>query len=196
MGDGDRREDERDDILGILRRYRPWYFLLLVLQIAVWGAVVVCAGNSECSFHGQAARLKAMGQDMSVLVPLWLLMSIILVDLGGNLVVLLPNYRKRLENKAEARGRSKGFAEGRAKGIEMARAKGIATGTAESRTNGIAEGIAESIAASVAEGISKGISVGIAEGVAQERARRNAELRAIAKKYGIPESELGIDDEV
>ena len=139
MGDDDKQGDEREDILGILRRYRPWYFLLLVLQIVGWGAVVICAGNTECSFHGQAVRLKTMGQDMSVLVPLWLLMSIILVDLGGYLMVLLPNYRKRLEDKAKAKG--------------------------------------------------------MAEGKAQERERSNVKLRAIAKKYGIPESELGIDDE-
>ena len=143
MGDDDKQGDEREDILGILRRYRPWYFLLLVLQIVGWGAVVICAGNTECSFHGQAVRLKTMGQDMSVLVPLWLLMSIILVDLGGYLMVLLPNYRKRLEDKAKA----------------------------------------------------KGMAEGIAEGKAQERERSNVKLRAIAKKYGIPESELGIDDE-
>ena len=159
MRDGDRRGDERDDILGILRRYRPWYFLLLVLQIVGWGAVVICAGNTECSFHGQAVRLKTMGQDMSVLVPLWLLMSIILVDLGGNLVVLLPNYRKRLEDKAKAKGMAEGLSEGKARGIAEGKARGIA------------------------------------EGKAQERERSNVKLRAIAKKYGIPESELGIDDE-
>ena len=191
MRDDDRRGDERDDILGILRRYRPWYFLLLVLQIVGWGAVVICAGNTECSFHGQAVRLKTMGQDMSVLVPLWLLMSIILVDLGGNLVVLLPNYRKRLEDKAKA----KGIAEGRAIGFAEGRAMGVEAGIAESRANGIATDIAESIAASISESISKGIAAGISEGVAQERKRSNARLRAIAKKYGIPESELGIDDE-
>ena len=102
------KETNARTILGILRRYRPWYFLLLVLQIAVWGAVVICAGNAECSFHGQAVRLKAMGLEMSGLVPLWLLLSIILVDLGGYLVVLLPNYRKRLEDKAKAKGMAEG----------------------------------------------------------------------------------------
>lgn len=191
MEDGDTPGDEREDILSILRRYRPWYFLLLVLQIVGWGAVVVCAGNTECAFNGYATRLKAMGLEMSGLVPLWLLMSIILVDLGGNLVVLLPNYRRRLERKAEA----KGLAKGRAIGFAEGRAMGIEAGIAESRANGIAAGIAESIAASIAESISKGIAAGISEGVAQERERRNAELRAIAKKYGIPEAELGIDDE-
>ena len=167
MGDDDKQGDEREDILGILRRYRPWYFLLLVLQIAGWGAVVVCAGNAECPFNGPAARLKAIGTDMSGLVALWLLTSIILVDLGGYLVVLLPNYRKRLEDEAQAKGMAKGMAEGRAKGVAEGRAKGVAEGRAE----------------------------GEARGIAQERKRRNAKLRSVAKKYGIPEEELGIDDE-
>ena len=175
MGDDDKQGDEREDILGILRRYRPWYFLLLVLQIVGWGAVVVCAGNAECLFNGPAVRLKTIGTDMSGLVALWLLTSIILVDLGGYLVVLLPNYRKRVEDRAQAKGMAKGMAEGRAKGIAEGRAKGIAEGKAE----GVAEGKAE----------------GVAEGRAQERERSNAKLRSVAKKYGIPEAELGIDDE-
>ena len=167
MEDDDKQGDEREDILGILRRYRPWYFLLLVLQIVVWGAVVVCAGNAECLLNGPAVRLKTIGTDMSGLVALWLLTSIILVDLGGYLVVLLPNYRKRLEDKAQAKGMAKGIAEG------------IAKGKAEGKAAGIAEGVAK----------------GKAEGRAQERKRRNAKLRSVAKKYGIPEEELGIDDE-
>ena len=163
MEDDDKQEDEREDILGILRRYRPWYFLLLVLQIIGWGAVVVCAGNAECPLNGPAVRLKTIGTDMSGLVPLWLLISILLVDLGGYLMVLLPNNRKKLEDRAIAKGKTEGKAAGMAQGI--------------------------------AEGIAKGKAVGIAEGIAQERKSRNAKLRAIAKKYGIPEEELGIDDE-
>ena len=179
MGDDDKQGDEREDILGILRRYRPWYFLLLVLQIVGWGAVVVCAGNAECLFNGPAVRLKTIGTDMSGLVALWLLTSIILVDLGGYLVVLLPNYRKRVEDRAQAKGMAKGMAEGVAKGMAEGRAKGIAEGKAEG----------------VAEGRAKGKAEGVAEGRAQERERRNAKLRSVAKKYGIPEAELGIDDE-
>ena len=178
MAEDDKQEDEREDILGILRRYRPWYFLLLVLQIAGWGAIVVCAGNAECPFNGQAVRLKAMGLELSGLVPLWLLISIILVDLGGYLVVLLPNYRKRLEDKAKAKGRAEGIAEAEPKACRRA---------AEGRAKGMSEGIAE--------GISEGKARGKAEGIAQERKRSNAKLRSIAKKYGIPEEELGIDDE-
>ena len=159
MEDDEKQEDEREDILGILRRYRPWYFLLLVLQIVGWGAVVVCAGNTECPLNGPAVRLKTIGTDMSGLVPLWLLISILLVDLGGYLMVLLPNNRKKLEDRA------------------------------------IAKGMAQGMAAGIAEGIAKGKTEGIAEGRAQERKRRNAKLRAVAKKYGIPEEELGIDDE-
>ena len=179
MEDDDKQGDEREDILGILRRYRPWYFLLLVLQIVGWGAVVVCAGNAECLLNGQAERLKGMGQDMSVLVPLWLLMSILLVDLGGYLMVLLPNNRRKLEREAEA----KGMAQGIAKGMAQGKAQGIAEGKAQGKAQGIAQGIAE------------GKAQGIAAGIAQERELRNAELRAIAKKYGIPEEELGIDEE-
>ena len=179
MEDDDKQGDEREDILGILRRYRPWYFLLLVLQIVGWGAVVVCAGNAECPLNGPAVRLKTIGTDMSGLVPLWLLISILLVDLGGYLMVLLPNNRKKLEDRAIA----KGMAQGMAAGI----AEGIAKGKTEGKAAGMAQGIAE--------GIAKGKAVGIAEGIAQERKSRNAKLRAIAKKYGIPEEELGIDDE-
>ena len=175
MGDDDKQGDEREDILGILRRYRPWYFLLLVLQIVGWGAVVVCAGNAECLFSGPAVRLKTIGTDMSGLVALWLLTSIILVDLGGYLMVLLPNNRKKLEDRAIAKGMAAGIAEG------------IAKGKAEGKVAGIAEG--------KAQGMAQGIAEGKAQGRAQERKRRNAKLRSVAKKYGIPEAELGIDDE-
>ena len=195
MGDDDKQGDEREDILGILRRYRPWYFLLLVLQIVGWGAVVVCAGNAECLFNGPAVRLKTIGTDMSGLVALWLLMSIILVDLGGYLVVLLPNYRKRVEDKAQAKGMAKGMAEGRAKGMAEGIAEGRAKGIAEGRAKGIAEGKAEGVAEGRARGIAEGKAEGVAEGRAQERERSNAKLRSVAKKYGIPEAELGIDDE-
>ena len=36
---------------------------------------------------------------------------------------------------------------------------------------------------------------GIKEGIKQERKRSNAKLRAVAKKYGIPEDELPIEPE-
>ena len=70
-------------------------------------------------------------------------------------MVLLPNNRKKLEDRAIAKGMAQGIAKGK----------------------------------------TEGKAAGIAEGRAQERKSHNAKLRAIAKKYGIPEEELGIDDE-
>ena len=40
-----------------------------------------------------------------------------------------------------------------------------------------------------------GIREGFQAGVQQERKRKNAKIRALAKKYGIPEDELPIEDE-
>ena len=44
------------------------------------------------------------------------------------------------------------------------------------------------------QGVKHGVERGIEQGVQQERKRSNAKLRALAEKYGIPESELPIAD--
>lgn len=41
----------------------------------------------------------------------------------------------------------------------------------------------------------QGIKIGIELGIKEERKRSNDKLRAWAKKYGIPEEELPIEDE-
>ena len=41
----------------------------------------------------------------------------------------------------------------------------------------------------------EGVEVGKKQGRAEERKRYNAKLRALAKKYDIPEDELPIEDE-
>ena len=45
------------------------------------------------------------------------------------------------------------------------------------------------------EALLQGVQQGIQQGVAQERRQSNAKWRALAKKYGIPESELPFTDE-
>ena len=49
--------------------------------------------------------------------------------------------------------------------------------------------------AGVEEGFQEGSKQGFQEGVERERKRKNAKIRALAKKYGIPEDELPIEDE-
>jgi hypothetical protein len=44
------------------------------------------------------------------------------------------------------------------------------------------------------QGIEQGIMQGIEQGIMQERKRSNAKWRALAEKYGIPESELPFTD--
>ena len=49
--------------------------------------------------------------------------------------------------------------------------------------------------AGLQEGRKAGLQEGMQQGVKQERKRSNANLRALAEKYGIPESELPFRDE-
>ena len=58
-----------------------------------------------------------------------------------------------------------------------------------------AAGIREGFQAGVEEGFQEGSKQGFQEGVERERKRKNARIRALAKKYGIPEDELPIEDE-
>ena len=45
------------------------------------------------------------------------------------------------------------------------------------------------------EGVQEGVQEGIEQGIKQERKRSNAKWRALAEKYGIPESELPFANE-
>ena len=58
-----------------------------------------------------------------------------------------------------------------------------------------AAGIEEGFQAGVEEGFQEGVQEGVQKGVQQERKRKNAAIRALGKKYGIPEDELPIRDE-
>ena len=59
-------------------------------------------------------------------------------------------------------------------------------GLQEGREAGLQEGLQEGHEA----GLQEGHEVGLQQGIMQERKRSNANLRALAEKYGIPESEL------
>ena len=132
--------NEREDILSILREHRPYYFWALVTQILASGAAitwweVVWGGHANALGCGIAVALK-----MSALIPLWLVTTILIVDAGRRIVVLLPDGRKKLRAKARAEGRSEGLAEGvaigRAEGVE----EGVAIGRAEGRADGVSLG--------------------------------------------------------
>ena len=67
-------------------------------------------------------------------------------------------------------------------------------GLQEGREEGLQEGLQEGHEAGLQEGhevgLQEGHEVGLQQGIMQERKRSNANLRALAEKYGIPESEL------
>ena len=54
---------------------------------------------------------------------------------------------------------------------------------------------AEILAKATQEGLERGIQQGVQQGVQQTVKRSNANLRALAEKYDIPESELPFMDE-
>ena len=60
---------------------------------------------------------------------------------------------------------------------------------------GLQEGREEGLQEGLQEGREAGLQEGREEGVMQERKRSNANLRALAEKYGIPESELPFTDD-
>lgn len=133
--DAANERDEREDILSILREHRPYYFWALVTQILASGAAITWW---EAAWGGHANALGcgiAVALKMSALIPLWLVTTILIVDAGRRIVVLLPDGRKKLRAKARAEGRSEGLAEGvgigRAEGVE----EGVAIGT--TRTNSV-----------------------------------------------------------
>ena len=114
MADG-----EREDLLSILRDLRPYYFGVLVAQVAIWGAVVFSTEQGNCAELGANGCAVKMGLLMGGLSPFMLLMSIILVDIGRYMMVLLRNSRERLITRA----RRQGLDEGEAIGANKAHAK-------------------------------------------------------------------------
>ena len=123
-------EDEREDMLSILRELRPYYFWILIIQIVVWGIVVFLSERSTCAEIGVNGCAVTMGLKMSGLVPLWLITSVISVDMGRFLMVLLRSSREKLITKAKARARAEGKAEGRAEGRVEGKAEGKTEGEA------------------------------------------------------------------
>ena len=99
---------EREDILSILRDLRPYYFSLLVAQLAVWGVVVFLSERSGCIDEGIASCAVTIGLKISGLVPLSLITSVILIDAGRYLMVLLRNSRERLITRAKIEGVAEG----------------------------------------------------------------------------------------
>ena len=114
---------EREDILSILRDLRPYYFSLLVAQLAVWGVVVFLSERSGCIDEGIASCAVTIGLKISGLVPLSLITSVILVDAGRYLMVLLRNSRERLITRAKVEGVAQGKAEGETIGANKMHAK-------------------------------------------------------------------------
>ena len=63
------------------------------------------------------------------------------------------------------------------------------------RAAGFQAGVEEGFQEGSKQGFQEGSKQGFQEGVERERKRKNARIRALAKKYGIPEDELPIEDE-
>ncbi len=119
MADDDRPEDEREDMLSILRELRPYYFWILIVQIAIWSVVVLLSERGSCTDVGLSGCAVAIGLKMSGLAPLMLLTSVILVDLGRYFMVFLRHPRE----KEIARARAQAYAEGKAQGLAEGRAQ-------------------------------------------------------------------------
>lgn len=114
---------EREDFLSVLRDLLPYYFSLLVVQLAVWGVVVFLSERSGCIDEGIAGCAVTIGLKMSGLVPLSLITSVILVDAGRYLMVLLRNSRERLITRAKIEANAEGKAEGIVEGANEMNAK-------------------------------------------------------------------------
>ena len=125
MGDDERPGDEREDILSILRELRPFYFWILIVQVAIWGAVVIWAERGNCANVDFSNCAVAVGLKMSGLIPLWFFTSVVLVDIGRFLMVFLPDLRGRIRDRAWAEGRAEGRSEGRAEGRSEGEAIGV-----------------------------------------------------------------------
>ena len=108
--------EEREDLLSILREHRPYYFWVLVAQMIVSGAAiawweVVYGGHASAIGAAIAVALK-----MSALIPLWALTTVIIVDSGRRIMVLLPDGRAKIMAKGREEGRAEGIAIGEARG--------------------------------------------------------------------------------
>ncbi len=138
-------DEEREDMLSILRRYRPVYFAVFIVQVIVW-CVIMYWWESTSGEHSSdtVGRIIATGLKMAPLTGLSVITTIVLVEMGRYLVVLFlptPNIRRRME-KAKAKGHAEGIveghAEGHAEGIAEGHAEGHAEGTAQERRNWVA----------------------------------------------------------
>ena len=95
---------EREDLLSVLRDLRPYYFSLLVAQLAVWVVVVFLSERSGCIDEDIAGCAVTIGLKMSGLVPLSLITSVIFVDAGRYLMVLLRNSPGKTDNASQNGG--------------------------------------------------------------------------------------------
>ena len=116
MTDDERPDEEREDMLSILRELRPYYFWILIAQIAVWSVVVFLSERDNCAEVGLSGCAVMMGLKVSGLVPLMLLTSVILVDVGRYFMVFLRHPREKELARARAKARAEGRAEGRTEG--------------------------------------------------------------------------------
>ena len=130
-------EYEREDMLSILRKYRPIYFAVFLAQVIAW-CVITTWWEATSGEHTDdvLGMVIAIGLKMAPLMGLSIITTIVLVDIGRYLVVLLPtpNVRRKIMEKAESEGRAAGMAAGMAEGM----AAGMAAGMAEERRNWVA----------------------------------------------------------
>ena len=118
-------DDEREDLLSILRRYRPVYFAVFIVQVIAW-CVIVYWWESTSGEHttDTIGRIIATGLKMAPLTGLSVITTIVLVDIGRYLMVLLPtpSTRQKIMKKAKAQGIEQGLEQG----LEQGHAAGIA----------------------------------------------------------------------
>ena len=78
MGSG----DEREDLLGILRKYRPIYFAVFVVQVMAWCIGVSWWEVTMGEHTDRLGRVIAIGLKMAPLSGLSIFTTIVLVDVG------------------------------------------------------------------------------------------------------------------
>ena len=109
--------DEREDMLSILRKYRPIYFAVFIVQVIVWCVIISWWESTSGEHTGDAlGTVIAIGLKMAPLTGLSIISTIVIVDIGRYLVVLLPtpSIRRRIIEKAKSEGRAAGIAAGKA----------------------------------------------------------------------------------
>ena len=76
-------DDEREDLLSILRRYRPVYFAVFIVQVITW-CVIVYWWESTSGEHttDTIGRMIATGLKMAPLTGLSVITTIVLVEIG------------------------------------------------------------------------------------------------------------------